>query len=264
MDLELIRIDHNGVRAVIVTTEVLFATIVLLVAQTSTSSYGTARAAAVRTCEAINPNEYQTGLAFNPDGYRSYYVRSECFQKTAVQFRDVTLCDRVRQRHALLSSSWGYSSGNCRTLVAQAVDADRRELEETRRQYLTGSMVLRDLRIERNGNGRDYDVIPSFAGANGHGYAIAIEILRPGGSPITVHADGYYVDPRSALRIFIRRQDIEARFPAFEPGRSYQVRAVAIFSLPANGGSRFLSDTFVERVFPLRERTQSVVRDVRF
>jgi hypothetical protein len=242
----------------------LFAAVVLPIAQISAPAYDTAKAAAVRTCEAINANEYQTGLAFNPDGYRSYYVRSECFQKTAVHFRDLTLCDRVKQRRALLSSSWGYSPGNCRKIVGRAVDADRMEIDEIRRRHLAGSMVLRDFRIERNGNGRDYDVIPLFDGTDGHGYTIAIEIVAPGGSPIAVHADGYYVDPRSVLRIFIRQQDITARVPAFETGRSYQVRAIATFTLPAGGGSRFMSDTFLERLFPLRERTRSVTREIRF
>ena len=242
----------------------LLALSALPIAQASAPGYDAARAAAVRTCEAIDPNQSQTGLAFNPDGYRSYYLRSECFQKAAVQFRDAALCKRVKQRRAVLWSSWGYSPGNCRTLVAQAVDADRKELEEIRRQYLAGSMVLRDFRIERNGNGRDYDVIPSFIGANGHGYTIAIEILPPGGTPIAIHANGYYVDPRSTLRLFIRREDIKTRFPAFDPGRSYRVRMVATFPLPAGGGSRSMSDAFVERVFPLRERTQVVARDIQF
>jgi hypothetical protein len=71
------------------------------------NDYDTARTAAVSKCEAINPSEHQSGLLFNPDGYRSYYVRSECLQRTAVQFRDDTLCARVRQRRSLFSSSWG-------------------------------------------------------------------------------------------------------------------------------------------------------------
>jgi hypothetical protein len=244
--------------------EFLLATAVLLVAQTTPSAYDTARAAVVKTCEAIDANQYQSGLAFNPDGYRSYYVRSQCFQKAAEQFRDLSLCDRVRQRRSLLSSSWGHSPGNCRTLVKQAVEADRKEIEDIRRRYLAGSMVLGGVRIERNGNGRDYDVMPSFEGVDGHGYMIAIEIVPPGGKPVTVHSDGYYVDPQSALHLFIRQQDIRARFPAFEPGRSYQVRATATFTLPAGGGSRFMSDAFLEGVFPLRERTRSVTREIRF
>jgi hypothetical protein len=71
-------------------------------------------------------------------------------------------------------------------------------------------------------------------------------------------------DPRSALRNFIRQQDFKARFPAFEPGRSYQVRAIATFTLPVGGSSRFMSDAVLERLFPVRERTRSVTREIRF
>jgi hypothetical protein len=242
----------------------LLVALVPSVAQAPVPSYHTMRAAAIATCDAIDEVAYQTGLAFNPDGYRSYYVRSECLQKTAVQFRDVTLCDRVRQRRALFSSSWGYSPANCRTLVARAVEADRAEIVDIRRRYASGAMRLRDIRIERNGNGRDYDVIPVFEGTEGHGYTITIEISPAAGPPVVVHTNGYYVDPRSALRIFIQRREIAARVPAFESGRSYLVRATATFSLPAGGGGRFLSDAFLEGLFPLRERMQSVSREIRF
>lgn len=242
----------------------LVAAVALPLAQTFSPTYEAARAAVVRTCDVIDASAYQTGLAFNPDGYRSYYVRSECLQNAAVQFRDLALCDRVRQRRALLSSSWGYSPANCRTLVRRAVDADTVEFAEIRRRYRAGSMVLRDFQLERDGNGRDYDMLPLFEGMEGHGYIIAVEILPPSGGPIAIHTNGYYVDPRSALRIFIRQQDIKAQVPAFEPGRSYQVRTTTTFTLPTGGGSRFISDAFIERVFPLRERTHSVTREIRF
>ena len=85
----------------------------------SLRGYTELRMAALKQCQAIDPADYQSGLFFNPDGYRSYYVRSECFQKTAVQFRDEALCAEVRQRVSLLSSSWGYSRTRCRELVAQ-------------------------------------------------------------------------------------------------------------------------------------------------
>src|SRR5215467_5660951 len=85
----------------------------------SAATYAELRSAAVARCQAIDPAEYQTGLFLNPDGYRSYYVRSECFQRAAAEFRDGTLCDEVKRRFALLSSSWGYSRAQCRKLVAQ-------------------------------------------------------------------------------------------------------------------------------------------------
>jgi hypothetical protein len=99
------------------------------------ASYDDMRAAAVARCKQIDPAEYQTGLFFNPDGYRSYYVRSECFQRTAVEFRDPALCAEVKRRYALFSSSWGYSSAHCRELVADGMAADRARLEQTKHRY---------------------------------------------------------------------------------------------------------------------------------
>src|SRR5579885_1072050 len=77
------------------------------------SDYAQRRGMAVKQCETINPSESQSGLAFNPDGYKSYYVQSECFQKAAVEFRDVSFCNRVRRRWSLLWSSWGISEAQC-------------------------------------------------------------------------------------------------------------------------------------------------------
>lgn len=245
-------------------TGLLLAAAWLLAVQSPTPTYEAARSAAITRCDAIDARDYQSGLALNPNGYRSYYVRSQCLQQTAVVFRDLALCDRVRQRRALFSSSWGYSPANCRTLVKQAVESDRAEFAEIRRQYLANSMILRDVRIVRNGNGRDYDAIPSFEGKVGHGYMIAIEIVPSAGRPIAIHSGGYYVDPQSGLYLFIRQQDIRAKLPSFEPGRSYQVRAIATFSLPVGNDSRFMSDAFVEGVFPVAERTRTVTREIRF
>ena len=243
---------------------ILLAALVFAVAQTSPPSYDTARAAALKACEAIDASASQSALAFNPDGYRSFYLRSECLPTAAVQFRDLTVCERVKERRAMLWSSWGYSPDNCRTLVRQGLAADRKEIDDVRRRYLASGMVLRDFRVERNGNGRDYDLRPVFDGSDGHGYTIAIEIIPSGGRPIAIHTNGYFVDPRSALSIYIRLQDIRAHFAGFEPGRSYAVRTTATFSQAANDSSRFMSDAFLEGLFPLRERTRSVVKAVRF
>src|SRR5689334_24081909 len=122
--------------------------------------YADARSKAVKACEAISPSESQSGLYFNPDGYRSYYVRSKCFQDAAVLFRDATLCDQVKERRSLLASSWGYSVARCRQLVTEGTATDRAELERLKAAYAAGGIKLRDVRVERNGNGRDFDLIP--------------------------------------------------------------------------------------------------------
>ncbi|HKY21918.1 MAG TPA: hypothetical protein VJM31_11940 [Vicinamibacterales bacterium] len=222
--------------------------------------YGTARSAAVSTCEAIDRSEYQSGLYFNPEGYRSFYVRSACFQKAAVQFRDESLCTHVRQRRSLFASSWGYSASQCRKLVAEGVAKDRSELEEIKRLYSQSPVQLEAFRIERNGNGRDFDILPMFSGSYAHGYALTFEILDESstGAPIPVHASGYYLDSRSDLRIYVTQAEIRQRFPGFALNRPYRVRATAVLDVGNGGQAGYWSEAFIERVFPIRERLRSI------
>ena len=236
------------------------------VASARAASYDELRSAAVAGCQAIDPAEYQTGLLFNPEGYRSFYVRSECFQRTAIQFRDDALCAEVRRRFSLLSSSWGYSRARCRELVAEGAATDRTTLEAIKRRYAEGAVVLRDFRVERNGNGRDFDVISSFAGEYGHGHVLTLEILppEPDRSAIVLHASGYHVDGRSNLRVFLRQDEVRQRFPGLVLDHPYAMRATLKLDVGNGGPSGYWSDAFIERVFPLRERSQSITRHVRF
>ena len=127
----------------------LFAMCLLATAAAIGFDYAEARSKAVKACDAINPSESQSGLIFNPDGYRSYYVRSKCFQEAAVAFRDAALCAQVNQRWSLLSSSWGYSARRCRQLVAEGTSADRAELEGLKNPYASGGVRLRGFRAGR-------------------------------------------------------------------------------------------------------------------
>jgi len=230
------------------------------------SRYEQARATAVHGCAAIDPTEYQTGLLFNPEGYRSYFVRSECFQRVAVQFRDEALCEQVRRRRAWFSSSWGYSKAQCRKLVREGIAADEQNLTEERRRYQRGRVRLVGFDVERDGNGRDYDIVPAFAGAYPHGYRLRFELLRAGGSgrAVPIHSAGYHLDADSRLRIYVRRDEIRERLPSFAPGQLYTLRATLIFEVGDGGQSGRWSDAFIERVFPVRERSQSLEREIRF
>ena len=141
------------------------------------SGYVEMRAAAVTRCEAIDPSAHQTGMIFNPEGYRSMYFRSACFQDAAVLFRDEPLCAKVKERRSFFFSSWGYSPKHCRQRVAEGLAADRKGLEQLRSRYQQGAVTLRDFRIERNGNGRDFDSIPTFDTGFAHSYSLRFEIL---------------------------------------------------------------------------------------
>src|SRR5262249_11994721 len=109
-------------------------------------------------------------------------------------------------------------------------------------------------------------VIPSFAGEYGHGHILTLEVLppEPDRSPIVLHAAGYYVDGRSNLRVFLRQDEVRQRFPALVRDHPYVVQATLTLDVGNGGPSGYWSDAFSERVFPLRERSQSITRDVRF
>ena len=223
------------------------------------------RAAAVKQCEAIDPGEYQSGLLFNPDGYRSFYLRSSCFQRAAALFRDEALCKPVKERWSFFSSSWGYSEKRCRRLVAEGLEADRKVLEELRARYKS-AVRLRDFRIERSGNGRDFDIIPSFDPGYPHGYMLRFEIIdtedRDGA--VLLDSSGFHLGANNNIRIFVRQEDIRKRFLPFELDRIYRVRATLTLDIGYGGQSGMRSDAFIERVFPAAERSRFVEKDVRF
>ena len=228
--------------------------------------YGDLRSKAVKTCEGIDPSQSQSGLYFNPDGYRSYYVRSKCFQEAAIQFRDATLCDQVKRRWSLLSSSWGYSAERCRQLVTEGTSADRVELERLKTAYAAGGINLRDFRVERNGNGRDFDIIPAFTGTYAHGYTLTFEILpiAAGASSVLLHTSGYHLDETSNLRLYVRQTDIRQRLADFSLNRAYTVRATVTLDVGYGGQGGYWSPAFIEDVFPTRERSRSITKQVTF
>jgi hypothetical protein len=227
------------------------------------ATYDELRAAAIKTCQAIDPAEYRSGLIGNPDGYRSYYVQSECFQRVAVEFRDNALCSRVRRRYSFFSSSWGYSTAQCEKLVAEGAAADRATVEDIKRRYLQGPVRLREFRVERHGNGRDFDIIPLFSDGFAHSYVLQLDILAAGGT-VLLDRSSFHLTGRDEIRLFVRQSDLVRRFPELTRNQPYTVRATLVLDVGHGGPSGHWSDTFLERVFPVRERSQSLEREVRF
>jgi len=228
-------------------------------------TYDQLRSAAIARCDAIDPSASQSGLLFNPDGYRSFYVQSECLQNAAIQFRDEALCSRVRRRWSLFSSSWGITSSRCLQLVRDGAAADRASLEEVKRRDAAGGMNWVDFRIERNGNGRDFVIIPTFRGEYASGYRLTFEILADGDrAPALVHANGYFIDRASNLRLFVRQSEIRQQLPDFTLGRAYTVRASVLLDIGFGGQAGYWSDAFIERTFPARDRTRTMTKQVTF
>src|SRR5579872_6789022 len=48
-------------------------------------------------CENIPENCAQSGLIFNPEGSRSYYLRSQCYLRLALKTKEEKFCEKVRE-----------------------------------------------------------------------------------------------------------------------------------------------------------------------
>lgn len=68
----------------------------------------------VETCQSIPASTYESFLIFNPSNIQTYYFRSYCYQRVAVDTRDESLCDQVRERKALFLDGSGVSPAACR------------------------------------------------------------------------------------------------------------------------------------------------------
>ncbi len=241
--------------------------VLLITSMSLASTYDEQLAIAARTCESVAEDDYQTGLLSNPDGYRSYYVRSVCFQKLAIKFRKKSYCSLVKRRYALFSSSWGYSENNCEKLVSEGVRADTKTLEGVRSSYEKGPVELTDFRIERNGNGRDYDIIPVFSGGYDYSYTLRFHMIFVGdeSDDTLLKSSGFRLrGSEDNIRMFVRQAEIRDRLPGFVPSGTYLVRAT--LTLSVGNGSYYgrWSDDFVEKIFPERDRSQYIEREVNF
>ena len=118
--------------------------------------------------------------------------------------------------------------------------------------------------MERNGNGRDFDIVPEFTAGYAHGYMLTFELVEVQQQPVLLHSDGYFIGGDSRLRIFVRQAEVRARFPGMELNHVYKVRATMTLSMGNGGLSGYWSDAFLESVFPVRERTQSLTIESRF
>lgn len=221
------------------------------------ADYADDAASARARCEAIDPKASVSGLWLNPDGYQAYYAQSECYQRFAIQFRQLSACDHVREKWALFSSTWGYSESNCRAEVEKGIASDTEELRSLRRAYLANPVRLTALTIERNGNGRDYDFIPSIGHGFRHAYHLSIwAIVDAKRYPLT--QQGFHLSGGENLRLFETSEELAARVPGFSPPKTLAVEADLVLDIGTGGYGTRWSPEFIAREFPRNERRQTI------
>jgi len=125
---------------------------------------------------AIPPRKAVSWLLFNPTGMQTYYERSRCLQETAVRLRAPALCNGVRERKSWFLDGSAYSPLACRAAVREQEQQDAASAKTLR-----APQALRRVWIERNGNGRDFDVHLLTSGGAGGGLHLRLSLLDAGG-----------------------------------------------------------------------------------
>ena len=66
------------------------------------------------------------------------------------------------------------------------------------------------------------------------------------------------------IRIYVRTADIRRRFPGFSLNQSWPVRATLVYNVGTGSQSGQWSPAFIESRFPVKQRTQTLTREIRF
>ena len=185
----------------------------------------------------IPEHEYSTGLLFNPVGYKTYFHRSECIQRLAIDERDLALCDQARERKSWFFDGSAISPGACRMAVDMKLDEERAELE----QFLQAQPYrIESVTIRRNGNGKDYDVLLDASGDYAARYSFSLGVRTATGLDEIFEDSSYYSSSTGTRHLLLRAGDLEKRLG---PGwRTKEWELVGTFSLVRDAGNRFWYD----------------------
>lgn len=229
--------------------------IVLLVGAgaTATDRFTDQKARRLARCMAIPAKEYSTGLIFNPSGYQTMYHRSRCLQDLAVDERDRAVCDEVRERKSLLFDGSGVSPAHCRDLVAARMAADRKNLEALD----TGAIQrIETIAIERDGNGRDFDLVVTTRGSLSAAYELRVVARDESGSSIEIFSnDGNPAGPDSRRIFLLRAADLSLKLGEDWAAKSWTV--VGTLALARTDANRFYYDRIPRAV--RESRTEATI-----
>lgn len=177
-------------------------------------------AGALARCEAIPADRGTTAMIFNPRDRQVVWDRSECFLALAVQSRDERLCGRVVERRSWVFDGSGVSPEACRRALEARRELDREEAARIRDPHRPV-----DVAIERNGNGRDFDLRVSTRGSYAHRYRLEVSLIGASGSVTLMSIDQPLGSGAAQLVHLVRRERLDAAKAALAPDRPLGLRA---------------------------------------
>lgn|GEM_PF-3202750 len=204
-------------------------------ARAAEPSFEARKASRIAQCEAIPANQYRAGLLFNPPGYQTFFIRSECFQKLAVEERDLNFCGRVRERDSWFFEGWFISPQNCRKLVVKRQEQDDQEFASLDPRKISR---LAGLDIRRDGNGRDFDLLVTTEGKFSGQYLLEIFLDRAGDQPALLYRESVQSGLLNGTRfLLLRNKALTEALAGRSPQGTYTIRGE--LGLVLTDGNRF-------------------------
>ena len=234
----------------------VFLILLMVIAGNVSADYQEQLERMVANCEQIPAFKSHSGLVLNPEGYQAYWERSACYQKLAIRFRKSSYCEKVFQRYALFSSSWGYSKKTCKKRVAEEREKDKAYLLSLRDQFARTPVILVDLDIIKNGNGKDFDVIPLFTWGYKSSYEMTLSLIDEQAERYDIAKTSFLLgEDRPDIRWFIRRQMFEDAMPGFDDKEQYIVESRLTASVSVGRSNSVWDPNWIESVWPRKERS---------
>lgn len=175
----------------------------------------------VETCESISSRAYETGLIGNSKNYQTYYFRSECYQKMAIQNRDDKLCEQVKERKSMFFNGSAISQQACLTAVKNQESKDFTE-------RVKPESVHKIEKVEISLTpARDFDVKVFPAGTLWGTYKFSVSLLDNSGKFIGIldELDTHLSDRKDPLSTTIYRQKIQQLVGSqLKSGQTYNVQ----------------------------------------
>jgi hypothetical protein len=158
------------------------------------------------TCQSIPASTYESFLIFNPSNLQTYYFRSYCYQRVAVDTRDESLCDQVKERKALFLDGSGISPAACRKAVGEIRSKDFAE-------RVRPESVHKIQRVEiTTAPSRDIELRVTPVGSLWGSYRFSVTLLDGSGRDVGVLSDieTHLSDRNDVLFASLQRRKIEA------------------------------------------------------
>lgn len=200
--------------------------------------------AQIESCEAIPNSDASTWLIFNPSDMQTMNHRSRCFQSLAIAERDVSLCQRVVEKKSFFLDGSGISPERCRERVARRKAKDRQEFMQ---KDFTELHRLTTLTFQRNGNGRDFDLIIETVGEMAGKYQLIVYLTFPNGRQITVLDDKTSYGTNTSKRYLLLRA-AELSQKLYDPDLQKNYPGLARLFWVRDEGNRFIYDRVPEEV----------------